>query len=89
MLGITDHLNTLFNTIGMMGMVVILLAYFILQLGKWKASEPPYLYTNIIGSSCLIVSLLWAWNLALFLLQCAWIIISLYGLMKYYKRQRQ
>ena len=86
---VMDSLDTLFNAVGIIGMVGILLAYFMLQLGRWQAHKPHYLYTNIIGSSCLIVSLCWSWNLALFLLQCAWIMISGYGLIKYYRKARK
>lgn len=82
-----ESLNILFNTIGIIGMVAILLAYFMQQIGKWRSDAPPYLLTNIGGAGGLLISLLWSWNLASFLLECAWLTISMLGLIKYYRRK--
>lgn len=76
-------LDALFNITGLIGMALILLAYFMQQLGRWQHNKLPYLLSNITGAACLMVSLLWSWNLASFLLECAWLSISIYGLLKY------
>lgn len=82
---IANSLDALFDTLGILGMCAILLAYFMMQQGTWSSHKPPYLYTNLLGASCLLASLLWSWNLASFVLELAWITITLYGLMKYYR----
>ena len=86
---LSDSLDTLFTSIGILGMLIILFAYFMLQLTRWQPHAPRYLCANILGSLCLIASLIWSWNLPLFLLQCTWILISGYGLIKYYKDSKE
>ena len=87
-LGLLPSFDTIFNTIGILGMVAILVAYFMQQMGRWESNEPKYLLPNIGGASGLLISLLWNWNLPSFLLECAWLLISRVGLIKYY-RSRQ
>ncbi len=69
-----------FNAIGLGGVALILLAYFLLQKGVFHAHQARYLWMNIVGSLAIIASLFEAWNLPSFFIQCCWILISLYGL---------
>lgn len=82
-------LDALFNIAGLIGMAAILLAYFMQQIGKWPHNKLPFLIANITGALCLLISLLWSWNLASFMLECAWLVISLYGLYKYHRSARE
>lgn len=86
----SEWLSYLFNVIGLIGMVCILLAYFMQQQFGWKPDSLKYLLANCVGAGCLIISLLWDWNLPVFLLECIWFCISLFGLWKWWKnRARQ
>jgi hypothetical protein len=40
---------------------------------------------NAIGALLIIVSLMFDWNLASFLMEFIWLMISLYGILKYFK----
>lgn len=75
-------MDILFNMIGIAGMALFLVAYFLLQRDIFSAHDPRYLWMNFAGSIALIISLLWSWNLAAFLLESAWAFISTYGLIK-------
>ncbi|MCE3001793.1 MAG: hypothetical protein LW860_03685 [Xanthomonadaceae bacterium] len=68
------------DLVGMAGVVLVLLAYFLLQSGRMPATAPAYSWLNIAGSAAILVSLTHAFNLSSFVIQVAWIAISLWGL---------
>ena len=75
-------MDILFNSIGLIGMLLLLGAYFLLQRGTVASHDPLYLWMNLTSAVALGISLLWSWNLACFLIECAWVMISVYGLIK-------
>ena len=80
--------DLLFDAIGAVGVVVGLSAYFLLQAEKIRADELRYSLLNLVGASLIAISLLWRWNFAAFLLEAAWILISIYGIVKWYQRRQ-
>lgn len=83
----SDWLNVFFNSIGILGTLSFLVAYFMLQKDVWKHDHFAYLIANFFGAVCLITSLFWSWNLASFMLECAWLTISGYGLWKWHRKR--
>lgn len=79
--------DTLFNVLGILGMALLLAGYFLLQRKLISSDSPEYLGLNLAGCILLIFSLLWFWNLPLFLLECSWALISLHGLIKWWMRR--
>lgn len=77
-----------FNTLGLTGMFLFLLAYFMLQQSRWTHDSYRYLGANFAGSVLLLISLAWDFNLSAFLLEAAWGTISGWGLWKLYKREK-
>lgn len=75
-------MDLLFDVIGIGGVVLILAAYFLLQRDKVSSHDLSYLYLNLVGAVCVIISLLHTWNLAAFMIETAWVLISLYGIVK-------
>lgn len=73
-------MEILLNIIGMAGVVLVLLAYFMLQTGRLGVRDAAYPLLNIAGSLMIIASLTVDWNLPSFVIQCCWIAISLYGM---------
>ncbi len=82
-------LDVLFNAIGISGMGCFLWAYAMLQRGRWAYNSYTYLGANLLGSILLLISLVWDWKLAAFLLECAWGIISVWGLATLYRTRRR
>jgi hypothetical protein len=67
--------------IGLVGMIVTLLAYFLLQAQKLHGNGLVYQLMNAIGALGVTLSLLFGtFNLAAFLLEAAWFVISIYGI---------
>ena len=70
------------NILGIFGVFLVLLAYVLLQVGKMKAAWISYSLLNALGSGLILISLYFYWNLASGVIEIAWFIISLYGLIK-------
>jgi hypothetical protein len=72
----------LFTLIGVVGTAVVVTAYFATQQ-RWIAAEDwQFPLANLIGSIMMLISLITAWNLPAALIDCFWIAISLYGLVR-------
>lgn len=68
--------------VGLIGMIVVLLAYFLLQARKLHGNGMIYLLMNALGSAAIIVSLIYRPNLPSLVLEIAWLAISIYGLVR-------
>jgi uncharacterized membrane protein len=70
----------LFDLVGFIGVVLIIVAYLLLQLEKLPSSSPRYSLMNAVGALLIIVSLIFAFNLSAFIVEAFWFLISLVGL---------
>ena len=75
-------LDAYFNSVGLIGVVMMVIAFFLLQTGKMTPQTPSYLWLNLIGAIAVMVSLFRFWNLSSFVIECFWAGISAWGLMK-------
>lgn len=80
-------MQIIYNTFGIIGDFLILLAYFLLHLEKITYNNFSYPFMNFIGALLIVFSLLFAWNLPAFIIEISWIGISLYGLYRYFKNK--
>jgi len=65
---------------GFIGVVLIIVAYLLLQLEKLPSSSPRYSLLNAAGALLIIISLIFAFNLSAFIVEAFWFLISLMGL---------
>ena len=72
----------LFDLAGFIGVLLIIIAYLLLQLNKLPSSSPSYSLLNAVGALLIIVSLFFRFNLSAFLVEAFWLVISLFGLTK-------
>lgn len=79
---LSHFLATQFNTIGIIGVILVLLAYFLLQIDKLPQDSIIYSLLNLIGSIFILISLFYTWNLASFIIEISWLAISIFGLSK-------
>lgn len=75
---------SLTDFIGILGVAVIVIAYILLQTEKIDSRDLSFSVLNALGALLIIVSLLYDWNLASFIMEFTWMMISLYGVFKYY-----
>ena len=69
-----------FDLAGFTGVVLIIVAYLLLQLEKLQSSSPRYSLLNAAGALLIMVSLIFAFNLSAFIVEAFWFLISLMGL---------
>jgi hypothetical protein len=73
---------------GVIGSVIVIIAYFATQAGWFGANDPRFAWANLLGAVLIIFSLLVDFNLAAFIMEIFWILISLFGLARYYSTRR-
>lgn len=71
-----------FDLVGNVGVLLMVIAYLLLQLEKLSSSATSYLLLNAVGAVMVIISLMFRFNLSAFLMEVFWLLISLYGLAK-------
>lgn len=71
-----------YDLVGTAGVVSILVAYFLLQTERWSGQSLSYSLVNLIGSVMITISLIYDFNLSSFIIEVAWIAISIYGILR-------
>lgn len=71
-----------YDFVGTLGVILILVAYFLLQTERLSGQSVSYSVVNLVGSLLITVSLVYDFNLSSFIIEMAWIAISLYGIVR-------
>ncbi len=77
-----------YDWIGTLGVLLILLTYFLLQTERIHAQAIPYSMLNLVGASLIAVSLMYDFNFSAFVIEVCWIVISIVGIARTLKRRR-
>jgi hypothetical protein len=73
----------LFDLGGFVGVLLIVVAYLLLQLDKLPSSSLSFSLLNAAGSLLIMFSLIFKFNASAFLIEVFWFLISLIGLSKW------
>ncbi len=76
------------DLLGIIGVVLIVGTYMLLQLEKLSATSFLYSATNGLGALLILVSLIYEFNLSAFIIEAFWLLISTYGIARYLSRKR-
>ncbi|GLQ51222.1 hypothetical protein ACFFJT_08470 [Dyella flava] len=75
---------------GYIGVVLVLLAFLLLQAHKLHGNGLVYQLMNVLGAIGVMLSLLFgAFNAAAFFMQLAWLLIGLYGIARGMRLRRE
>lgn len=77
------------NVAGIIGVFFTLSAYYLLNINKLSSTSITYLALNCVGSSFILISLMFHWNLSSVITESAWISISLIGIYRVSKARKQ
>jgi hypothetical protein len=77
------------DIIGLLGVLIIIIAYFYLQVGRMQAEQIAYSFLNALGAAMIIFSLIFKWNLSSFVMEGTWFLLSCYGLVKSWLRPKK
>ena len=78
---------TLYDLVGSIGVGIIILTYVLLQIGKIKSENIFYSILNAAGASLIIISLIKDFNFPSFIVEFFWVLISIYGIVKYFLKR--
>ena len=73
---------------GNVGVGLMVLGYLLLQAEKIRSSDLSYSVMNGAGALLVIVSLLYSFNLSAFMVELFWLLISIFGMIKYFAKPR-
>jgi predicted membrane protein len=78
---------TISDVIGLIGVAFILFAYAGVQSGRLPASDWRFSAVNGAGALLIMISLFFTFNLASFVIEVFWLLISAFGLWKAWRRR--
>ena len=73
---------------GLLGVALILMAYAGAQTRKLDPLAAPALVMNLVGAGLVLLSLTHKFNLAAVLMEAAWALVALYGLIRVAVKRR-
>jgi hypothetical protein len=71
-----------YDFLGNVGVLTILWCYLSLQLGRMSSDDLRFSLLNGVGAICILISLIFEYNLSAFLIEVFWLLISLLGLFR-------
>ncbi len=74
---------------GLVGVLLILAAYAGAQTGRLEPRRAPALLMNLAGAGLIILSLTFRFNLSAFLMEAAWAVVAIFGLIRLAVRRRR
>ena len=78
---------TLPDLIGLTGVALLIVTYALLQLDKIDPKGFWYSFNNLVVAILVTVSLIYTPNLASIVIEVFWFLISLYGVVMFFKRK--
>ena len=76
-----------YDIIGSIGVATIILTYVLLQIERIKSDTLLYSILNAVGASLIIFSLFFNFNFSAFIVEFFWVLISAYGIVKYFLKR--
>jgi hypothetical protein len=75
-----DTLMKLSDPVGIVGVILLLIAYFGLSTGRLQSNSLVYQFLNFFAAWLILFSLYFHWNTPSALIEMAWITISIIGI---------
>ena len=79
---------SLLDAAGVIGVVLMLIAYAGAQVGRLEPRKAPALLLNLVGAGLILWTLAVRFNLAAFLMESCWALIALFGLARLVRNRR-
>lgn len=73
------------NAIGMLGVICLLIDYYLLSVNKISSNDLVYQLMNFFGASAILYSLFFEWNTPSVIIESAWVLISIIGICRILK----
>ena len=76
------------DVVGLVGVLLILVAYATTALGRLDPTKAPALTLNFVGAGLVLYSLIYAPNVSAIVMEAAWALVALVGLIRVAVRRR-
>jgi hypothetical protein len=77
------------DIIGSIGVATIIITYVLLQTEQIRSESLLYSVLNGLGAVLIVFSLLYSFNFSAFVVESLWVLISIYGIAKYFLRGKK
>ena len=77
-----------YDLVGTAGVILILIIYYLLQVGRINVQGLFYSVANFVGAGLIAVSLIFKFNFSALLIEICWMLISLIGIARYLRERR-
>ena len=77
-----------YDIIGSIGVAIVILTYVLLQTERIKSESLLYSVLNGLGAGLIVLSLCYSFNFSAFIVELLWVLISLYGIAKYFLKKK-
>jgi len=76
-----------YDILGTIGVGVIIVAYILLQIERVRSEQVIYSVLNALGALLILISLYYSFNFPSFIVEFFWLLISIFGIGKYFRRK--
>ncbi len=83
----SEFLIQIADGVGILGVIILLMAYFLLQSKRIASEGVLYSLMNLVGASLILYSLILDWNTPAVIMESVWIVISMFALFKAFIRK--
>lgn len=81
--------SELANIVGLIGVALVVVTYLLLQIGRIRVEQLRYSLLNAVASVLVLVSLAAHWNLSSVVIEAFWLLISVYGCLRWVRTRRR
>ena len=74
--------------IGNIGVAFIIITYLLVQLGRMGSASYSYSILNALGAFFVIISLMYEFNMSVFIIDVVWIGVSVFGIIRQWRVKR-
>lgn len=83
----SEFLIQIADGVGIVGVIILLMAYFLLQSKRIASEGVLYSLMNLVGAIFILYSLILDWNTPAVIMESVWIVISMFALFKAFIRK--
>ena len=76
-----------YDFVGSVGVFMIITTYVLLQTERLKSESLAYSVLNGLGAALIVFSLFYSFNFSAFVVESLWVLISVYGIVKYFLKR--
>lgn len=78
-----------YDIIGSIGVAVVIITYLLLQTERIRSESLLYSVLNGLGAGLIVFSLFYSFNFSAFIVELLWVLISLYGIINYFFKNKK